>query len=170
MYDFGLRLRELRKSRGLTQKMLAERINKSVSAVSSYESNVQLPPLDVSKSIALALGISIDYLVGNEATPAYTAKDLTEPQAELLDELISEFRCPTNRSPQLSEQQLQILKKLITVFTDVNRHVFIINLQKDSARLSLAESFCAFSGIDILFVTKKTSFVRDLLKHILIFV
>ena len=118
MYDFGLRLRELRKSRGLTQKMLAERINKSVSAVSSYESNVQLPPLDVSKSIAL--GISIDYLVGNEATPAYTAKDLTEPQAELLDELISEFRCPTNRSPQLSEQQLQILKKLITVFTDVN--------------------------------------------------
>ena len=112
MYDFGLRLRELRKSRGLTQKMLAERINKSVSAVSSYESNVQLPPLDVSKSIALALG--------NEATPAYTAKDLTEPQAELLDELISEFRCPTNRSPQLSEQQLQILKKLITVFTDVN--------------------------------------------------
>ena len=120
MYDFGLRLRELRKSRGLTQKMLAERINKSVSAVSSYESNVQLPPLDVSKSIALALGISIDYLGGNEATPAYTAKDLTEPQAELLDELISEFRCPTNRSPQLSEQQLQILKKLITVFTDVN--------------------------------------------------
>lgn len=69
MYDFGLRLRELRKSRGLTQKMLAERINKSVSAVSSYESNAQLPPLDVSKSIALALGISIDYLVGNEATP-----------------------------------------------------------------------------------------------------
>lgn len=59
MYDFGLRLKKLRKSRGLTQKMLADRINKSVSAVSSYESNAQLPPLDVSKSIALALGISI---------------------------------------------------------------------------------------------------------------
>lgn len=118
MYDFGLRLRELRKSRGLTQKMLAERINKSVSAVSSYESNVQLPPLDVSKSIALALGISIDYLVGNEETPTYTAKDLTEPQAKLLDKLISEFRCPTNRSPQLSEQQLQILQKLIAILTD----------------------------------------------------
>ena len=109
MYDFGL-----------PQKMLAERINKSVSAVSSYESNVQLPPLDVSKSIALALGISIDYLVGNEETPTYTAKDLTEPQAKLLDELISEFRCPTNRSPQLSEQQLQILQKLIALFTDAD--------------------------------------------------
>lgn len=94
MYDFGLRLKKLRKSRGLTQKMLADRINKSVSAVSSYESNAQLPPLDVSKSIALALGISIDYLVGNEETPAYTAKNLTEYQAELLDELISEFHSP----------------------------------------------------------------------------
>ena len=119
MYDFGLRLKKLRKSRGLTQKMLADRINKSVSAVSSYESNAQLPPLDVSKSIALALGISIDYLVGNEETPAYTAKNLTEYQVELLDELISEFHSPTNRSPQLSEQQLQILQKLIAIFTDV---------------------------------------------------
>lgn len=70
-------------------------------------------------SIALALGISIDYLVGNEETPAYTAKNLTEYQAELLDELISEFHSPTNRSPQLSEQQLQILQKLIAIFTDV---------------------------------------------------
>ena len=108
MYDFGLRLKKLRKSRGLTQKMLADRINKSVSAVSSYESNAQLPPLDVSKSIALALGISIDYLVGNEETPAYTAKNLTEYQAELLDELISEFHSPTNRSPQLSDVKAKL--------------------------------------------------------------
>lgn len=74
---------------------------------------------EVTFAIHLALGISIDYLVGNEETPAYTAKNLTEYQAELLDELISEFHSPTNRSPQLSEQQLQILQKLIAIFTDV---------------------------------------------------
>lgn len=118
MYDFGLRLKELRKARGLTQKMLAERINKSVSAVSSYESNAQLPPLDVSKSIALALGISIDYLVGNEEIPAYSTEGFTKDQTELMDALISEFRYPTNRSSQLSEQQLRIMQKLIAVFTD----------------------------------------------------
>ena len=59
MYDFGLRLKKLRKSRGLTQKMLADRINKSVSAVSSYESNAQLPPLDVSKSISIQISLII---------------------------------------------------------------------------------------------------------------
>ena len=31
MKDFGMRLQELRKQRGMTQKMLAERINKSLS-------------------------------------------------------------------------------------------------------------------------------------------
>lgn len=117
MYDFGMRLKELRKSRGLTQKTLAERINKSVSAVSSYESNAQLPPLDVSKSIALALGISIDYLVGNKETPTYTADNLTQEQAKILEALISEFHNSTNHSPNLSDHQLSIIKKLIAEFT-----------------------------------------------------
>lgn len=117
MYDFGLRLKQLRKARGMTQKALAERINKSVSAVSGYESDVQLPPLDVSMSIALALGISLDYLVGCEDTPVYTTKGLTEAQIAVLDELISEFRVPTNQSPTVSEQQLRIIQKLICIFT-----------------------------------------------------
>ncbi len=101
----------------LDTKTLAERINKSVSAVSSYESNAQLPPLDVSKSIALALGISIDYLVGNKETPTYTADNLTQEQAKILEALISEFHNPTNHSPNLSDHQLSIIKKLIAEFT-----------------------------------------------------
>lgn len=47
MYDLGSRLRALRNKRGLTKKDLAKRINKSVSAVSGYEPNVQIPPTDV---------------------------------------------------------------------------------------------------------------------------
>lgn len=117
MYDFGLRLKQLRKSRGMTQKALAERINKSVSAVSGYESDAQLPPLDVSVSIALALGISLDYLVGCEDTPVYSTKGLTREQIAVLDELMSEFRVPTNRSSVISEQQLKIIQELICLFT-----------------------------------------------------
>lgn len=44
MYDIGSRLKDIRIKRGLTQKVLAKRINKSVSAISGYESNVQTPP------------------------------------------------------------------------------------------------------------------------------
>ena len=51
MMDLGLQLQQLRKQRGLTQRALAERINKSPAAVSSYETNAQIPPLDVLISI-----------------------------------------------------------------------------------------------------------------------
>lgn len=47
MYDLGSRLKEMRNKRGMTQKMLAAKINKSVTAVSGYESNIQTPPTDV---------------------------------------------------------------------------------------------------------------------------
>lgn len=117
MYDFGLRLKDLRRARGLTQKALAKRINKSVSAVSSYESNAQLPPLDVANSIALTLGISLDCLVGNEDIPIYSSAGLTKTQNTILELLIAEFHNSSNHSPQLSERQLLIIKMLIESFT-----------------------------------------------------
>ncbi len=42
------------------EKVLAGRINKSVAAVSSYETNVQSPPLDVLISIASVLNVSLE--------------------------------------------------------------------------------------------------------------
>ena len=117
MYDFGLRLKDLRRARGLTQKALAKRINKSVSAISSYESNAQLPSLDVANSIALTLGISLDCLVGNEDIPMYSSAGLTKTQNTILELLIAEVHNSSNHSPQLSERQLLIIKMLIESFT-----------------------------------------------------
>ena len=47
MYDLGFRIKEIRTRRGLNQKELAQRINKSKSAVCGYETNAQIPPLEV---------------------------------------------------------------------------------------------------------------------------
>lgn len=120
MYDFGLRLKELRKARGLTQKMLADRISKSVSAVSSYELNIQLPPLDVAKSIAITLGISVDYLIGMEDIPTYSAAGLSEKQVNVLEKLMSEFLSPSNLTARMSDDQLRILGDIIELFTETN--------------------------------------------------
>lgn len=62
MYDIGSRLKDMRSKRGLTQKDLAKRINKSVSAISAYESNAQTPPTDVLISIAQVLRVPLTYL------------------------------------------------------------------------------------------------------------
>ena len=62
MYGFGNRLKHLRKKKGFSQKALAQRICKSVSAVSSYESEAQIPPVEVLVSIATVLNVSLDYI------------------------------------------------------------------------------------------------------------
>lgn len=116
MYDLGLRLKTLRLQRGLTQKMLATRIHKSKAAVGSYESNRQMPPLDVLISIAGTLNVSLDYLVGFEKSEYYSTKSFTISQIEVLELIFSEFSVPTGCDDSLSAQQIDIIRKLIRVF------------------------------------------------------
>jgi transcriptional regulator with XRE-family HTH domain len=116
MYDLGLRLREVRLQRGLTQKGLAKRINKSVSAISSYESNAQMPPLDVLISIATVLNVSLDYLVDFSITPTYSTAGFTIQQKEVIELLFSEFTTPTQSSNYISPEQYQIIARLLYIF------------------------------------------------------
>ena len=55
----GAKIKELRQSRNWTQAYLAERLNKSVSTVSGYESDAHPVPTDVLISIAELFGISL---------------------------------------------------------------------------------------------------------------
>lgn len=116
MYDLGSRLKSIRLKRGLTQKDLAGKINKSVSAVSSYESNAQLPPLDVLESIALTLNVSIDYLAGLDCEKTYSVKNLTKEQIELVDLLFQEFQNERSEDQKLTDSQIRIIQKLICLF------------------------------------------------------
>lgn len=84
-------VREMRNRRGLTQKELAERINKSVSAISGYESNVQTPPTDVLVSISHVLHVPLTYFVDLSCEDTYSAQGLTDAQKEVLNLLFAEF-------------------------------------------------------------------------------
>lgn len=117
MYDFGNRLKTIRRQRGLTQKVLAEKINKSVSAVSSYESNVQIPPVEVLVSIAYVLNVSLDYLVGIEQGVSYSVRNMTKEQQEIFELLYKEFLEPSNNRTKLSSQQIEIIQRIILIFS-----------------------------------------------------
>lgn len=84
------RIKELRAIKGLTQKEFAEKINVSTVSVSSYETGVKTPSLDIIISIAKNYNISIDWLCGlsdNMAPDNYitTYKDLFKLFITLLD-------------------------------------------------------------------------------------
>lgn len=66
--NFAANLIKYRKSSGITQAELAEKINYSNKAVSKWERAESLPDLAVVKSIADLFGVSIDSLI-SEPTP-----------------------------------------------------------------------------------------------------
>lgn len=90
------RIKELRTIKELTQKEFAESINVSTVSVSSYETGVKTPSLDIVLSIAQNYNISIDWLCGlsdNMAPDSHitTYKDLFKLFITLLDIRYEDF-------------------------------------------------------------------------------
>lgn len=68
MKILGDRLKELRKSRHLTQREVAERLGIGVSTLGMYEVGKREPDLDTLKALARFYNVTVDYLLGNEDT------------------------------------------------------------------------------------------------------
>ena len=60
----GERLRELRKSKDLTQAQVADGINCTPAAYNRYETGERQPPTDALTKLADYFGVSLDYLLG----------------------------------------------------------------------------------------------------------
>lgn len=62
---FGERLATVRKSKKISQDELAKAIGVHAPVIGRYERNEVKPSIDVATKIANAVGVSLDYLVGN---------------------------------------------------------------------------------------------------------
>jgi len=66
--DVGDRIRILRERKGLSQKLLAYKLGMPNQSLSNYERGYREPPADVLKKLADFFEVSVDYLLGREAT------------------------------------------------------------------------------------------------------
>ena len=107
-YDFGGILKDLRKTKKLTQKQLATQIGLTTTAVSKYELGESVPPLDVLRILASVFGVSIDYLAGIEKAPSIPTTGLTKEQLDIMNELATIF-VKQNKSQHFSLQKEQFL-------------------------------------------------------------
>lgn len=64
--DFAHRLATLRKEKGFTQQLLAERVSVHVQQLKRYEAGSSQPTLDVIRNLATALSVSADALLFGE--------------------------------------------------------------------------------------------------------
>ncbi len=102
MYDLGELIKVLRTERGYSQAKLAEKLNKSKSTISKYESNQKMPPLETLINISLLFNVSLDYLAGIEKGKSFPISSLTRKQIEIINTLIIEFRNKKKYPPPLS--------------------------------------------------------------------
>lgn len=64
MAKFEERMKSIRKSKKITQKQLAQKVDVYQSRIARWESGVNEPSIEMLKKLAEALNTSIDYLVG----------------------------------------------------------------------------------------------------------
>ena len=91
VYDFGVRLRQLREERGLSRSAFARKLGVSTETVYRYENNIQAPSLERTKQIAIILRTSIDYLVGLDNQYTLKIPVLTKEQRDALTHFLRAF-------------------------------------------------------------------------------
>ena len=96
VYDFGLRLKELREGKRLSQTDVANRLDVTRSTISGYENNTITPSLEQLVKLALLYNASLDYMMGLENRSALYLDDLSESQQhtvlDIVDRLKEEFK------------------------------------------------------------------------------
>lgn len=118
MFDFGLRLRELREKHKLSQEQLGRRVDRSKSVISSYENNLKMPPLAILTEFAVIFNVSLDYLVGIDKNEMVSIDGLTDQQKQVLQTIVFEFRDNSSKGAGLSERQQEILNILMKEFSN----------------------------------------------------
>lgn len=91
-YDFGLRLRELRKSKHWSQRQLAKKLNISAAAISRYENNTMTPSATVLSDMASLFRVSANYILGIEEHGVIHIGTLTEVQKKMMKAFSEELR------------------------------------------------------------------------------
>lgn len=91
IYDFGIRLRQLRQDRGLSRDALARKLGVSKETIYRYENNLQNPSLERAKQIAVILRTSLDYLTGLDNRYTISLPSLPEEQRNALDLFLQVF-------------------------------------------------------------------------------
>lgn len=91
VFDFGIRIKELRQSQQLTQAQVAAKIGTTKNTIYRYEANLQEPPLSVLRKMALIYGTSLDYIAGLNNNISIELRNMSQEKEEILRAFIKHF-------------------------------------------------------------------------------
>lgn len=88
IYDFGLRLKELREKKKLSQSQVARRLDVTRSSISGYENNITVPSIDILRRLALLYNTTSDYLLGLDNRKCFVLDGLTGREFALIEDMV----------------------------------------------------------------------------------
>lgn len=92
IYDFGLRLKELRQEKHLSQEGVAKRLDVTRATISGYECNTIVPSTEQLVKLAILYNTSLDYLMGIDHRPNLYLDDLTESQQQTVIDIVTRLK------------------------------------------------------------------------------
>lgn len=92
MYDFGLRLKELREAKGLSQIDVGKRLDVTRSTISGYECNNITPSLEQLMRLAVLYNVSLDYMMGFENRSTLYLDDLSESEQQTILDVVDRLK------------------------------------------------------------------------------
>ncbi len=117
MFDFGMRIQQLRTQHKLSQEALGKKLGKSKSVICTYENNYRTPPLEVLTNMAAIFHVSLDYLVGIDKSEMVSIEGLSGNQKQVIRALVEEFQRPPKPYAALTDKQQEILNSLLVEFS-----------------------------------------------------
>ena len=88
VYDFGMRLKELRGAKRLSQSAVAERLDVTRATISGYECNTITPSVEQLVKLAVLYNTSLDYMMGMENRSYFYLDDLSESQQKTVLDIV----------------------------------------------------------------------------------
>lgn len=92
IYDFGVRLKELREKKQLSQTDVAKRLDVTRSTVSGYECNTITPSLEQLVKLAVLYNTSLDYMMGMDNRSHLYLDDLSESQQQTILDVVDRLK------------------------------------------------------------------------------
>ena len=92
VYDFGVRLSQLRKKRKLSQADVAKKLSINKATISAYERNITIPSVETLKSLAVIYNSSVDYILGFSERTYLFIDDLSPNQQEFILDMLQQVK------------------------------------------------------------------------------
>lgn len=92
VYDFGVRLKELREAKHLSQSAVASRLNVTRSTISGYECNTITPSVDQLVNMAVLYNASLDYIMGMDNRLSLYLDDLSENHQKMILDVVNRIK------------------------------------------------------------------------------